>query len=60
MISSYKTIKYIELLQDTGSAYLLLTTKGKVWLPKSQTALHKISKECIIPVWLFNKMRYVK
>ena len=58
MKSSYKTMTYNEILQQTDSALLLSTNKGLVWLPKSQVALHKISKEAIIPLWLFNKLKF--
>lgn len=59
MISEYKKINYTEIIKDTGSAYLVITDRGKVWIPKSQAAFHKISKEIIIPRWLFDKLKFI-
>jgi len=60
VISEYKKINYIEVIKDTGSAYLFMTDKGKVWIPRSQVAIHKISKEIIIPRWLFDKLKFIQ
>ena len=58
-IHSMKTITYKEIIRDTGSAILVtVLEKGTAWMPKKVIAIHPISKEIILPYWLFYKIKW--
>jgi len=54
-----KTVSYKEIIRDTGSAILVnVLEKGTAWMPKKVIIIHPMSKEIILPYWLFHRLKW--